>query len=351
MKRKYLKYLLPVLTSFVILFSAVLNLNFRVFADGAGSDATCSSTDTSVDPGDNETQTPFVVNFDAGSGNIVTGVCIKSGSNMFGGNQHSTLITANGTVENGCYTISGIGTQFLTVTRNLSSSNCQGISHLDIEIEPVASPSPSPSPSPSVSPSPSPSASSSPSPSPNPSASPSPSPSVSPSPSPSPTPSPSPSPTPYPSPSPTPNPSPSPSPSPSPTPYPTPTPSPSVSPTPSPVPSPSPSPDDECNGICDNTGGVPSPSPSASPSPSSSPSPTPTPTPSPGPSPSPTSGDQGGTTTSSQPSSQGEVLGAKSPTVLADTGFDKNLISLVMGFASIGLGFTLIFPALLKKES
>ena len=150
MNIKKLSFLLPFLTALIVAVSSFGNFDLNVFADGNGSEAACDNTDTTVDPSDNSSTTPFVFNFDAGTGNTVSGVCIKSGVNMFG-DSHSGLL-GNGTFENGCYTISGVGTQFLTVTRNNTGSSCQGISHLDIETEPAASPSPSPSPSPSSDP-------------------------------------------------------------------------------------------------------------------------------------------------------------------------------------------------------
>ena len=65
------------------------------------------------------------------SGQVVSGVCIKAGTNMFEGDGHSGIL-GNGTYETACYTILGVGTGSLTVTKNFSSDSCQDISHLDI---------------------------------------------------------------------------------------------------------------------------------------------------------------------------------------------------------------------------
>ncbi|MCR4306136.1 MAG: hypothetical protein NUV73_03575 [Candidatus Daviesbacteria bacterium] len=176
----------------------------NILADGENSPVECTNAEGSAQGNDN------ILSVTAPAGEIVDGVCIKSGSNMFGETGHSGVL-GNGTFEDGCYSISGVGTATATVTRVGSGSDCQELSHIDgifgTPITPVSSPSPSPSASPSPSTSPSPS----------PSASPSPSPSASPSPSVSPSPSPTPSPSPSASPSPTPTPTPAASPSPSPT--------------------------------------------------------------------------------------------------------------------------------------
>jgi len=99
-----------------------------VNADGQGSSSACETAVKSPEnPGDTWT-------YDAGAGNIVSGVCIKSGEKMFGGNQHSGVLV-NGTYEDGCYKVSGIGTQTVKVERIGSGSDCQGISHVDVVVE------------------------------------------------------------------------------------------------------------------------------------------------------------------------------------------------------------------------
>jgi hypothetical protein len=66
---------------------------------------------------------------------VVTGVCIKSGANMFPPDTHSGVLD-NGTYENDCYQVSGVGTQTVTVTRiGTPSSTCQAISHIDVVFE------------------------------------------------------------------------------------------------------------------------------------------------------------------------------------------------------------------------
>ncbi len=66
------------------------------------------------------------VTFTAAAGEVVTAVCIKSGNDAFGPDKkHSDLITADGTVGDGCYTVAGIGTQTVTVTRT-DDSRLQG---------------------------------------------------------------------------------------------------------------------------------------------------------------------------------------------------------------------------------
>jgi hypothetical protein len=94
-----------------------------VSADGNGSPDDCKTDfGATGDP---------VASYDAGDGNIVDGVCIKSGSNMFDGNQHSDVL-GNGVYEDGCYEVSGVGTQVATVTRLEDGSDCQAISHIDL---------------------------------------------------------------------------------------------------------------------------------------------------------------------------------------------------------------------------
>src|SRR3989304_751312 len=87
-------------------------------------------SDTSGDP-------VATVNLDVGE--IATGVCIKSGRNMFDGN-HSPVL-GNGIYENGCYLVEGVGTSSVVVTRLGSGNDCQGISHIDVNFN-TYSPSP-----------------------------------------------------------------------------------------------------------------------------------------------------------------------------------------------------------------
>lgn len=99
--------------------------------------------------------------FTTPGGEVISGVCIKSGPNMFG-DGHSEALGSNSNYElNDCYTVSGIGTTSVTVTRNFDSSECQGISHIDIyysasqatptpttQITPTPTDDPSPTPTP-----------------------------------------------------------------------------------------------------------------------------------------------------------------------------------------------------------
>ena len=86
--------------------------------------------------------------YDAG-GDVVTGVCIKSGANMFGGD-HSQVFTQNTANIASCYGITGIGTSNVTVQRTgTPSSTCQAISHIDVI---VGTPTPTPTPTPTVTP-------------------------------------------------------------------------------------------------------------------------------------------------------------------------------------------------------
>jgi hypothetical protein len=50
---------------------------------------------------------------------------------MFDGNKHSGVLD-DGTYEDGCYEVEGVGSPTVTVTRLLDGSSCQAISHIDI---------------------------------------------------------------------------------------------------------------------------------------------------------------------------------------------------------------------------
>ncbi len=67
----------------------------------------------------------------APSGFVVASVCIKSGDDSFGSLKHSALIVSDGAYgSNNCYTVAGIGTGMVTVTRG-ASPPCKDISHVD----------------------------------------------------------------------------------------------------------------------------------------------------------------------------------------------------------------------------
>ena len=130
--RKLLVATAAVMAVVAAISTSAISLTSPASADGDGSPAGCLDTTPGVvgsisgDP---------VATYDAGSGNIVSGVCIKSGANMFGGNQHSGVL-GNGTYEDGCYRVEGVGTQVVTVTRLQSGSDCQDISHIDAVVQP-----------------------------------------------------------------------------------------------------------------------------------------------------------------------------------------------------------------------
>ncbi len=103
-----------------------------------------------------------IIIYDA-SPDIITGVCIKSGVNMWGG-AHSDLL-GNGIVyvnDQECYAIKGVGTSTVGVTRTGEGRECQGLSHIDVlvappecEEEPCTTPTPTVTPTPSPTPTPS----------------------------------------------------------------------------------------------------------------------------------------------------------------------------------------------------
>ena len=118
----------------------------KVSADGNGTPAACETTINISGNANN-------LSYTDPNGNPIDGVCIKSGNNMFGANKHSDPLT-NGTYENGCYTVTGVGTSTVTVIRNFDSNTCQGLSHVDVIVgSPTATPSATPSESPSSTPS------------------------------------------------------------------------------------------------------------------------------------------------------------------------------------------------------
>lgn len=100
------------------------------------------------------TGTDDLITFSAPSGNTITGVCIKSGENMFDDGHSGQL--GNGTFES-CYTVSGVGTGTVTVSRTgTPSSECQGLSHIDVYYSPEITPTPTPTAGPTPTPTPTP---------------------------------------------------------------------------------------------------------------------------------------------------------------------------------------------------
>ena len=118
-----------------------------VFAHGPGAsgEANCENLDggtgapaagsTAENDGDVATITA------TGDGLIITEICIKSGEGSFpphddadGNLNHSEIITEDGVYGIGdCYTVEGMGTELVTVTRT-DSSACHGISHVSYTV-------------------------------------------------------------------------------------------------------------------------------------------------------------------------------------------------------------------------
>ena len=110
----------------------LLSSGDRALGTGDDSPTQCTNAD------DTGVNTPF----DAPSGEIVTGVCIKGGNNTFGTLKHSGLLTVDGTYgTNDCFVVSGIGTPMVTVT-----AVCRSVSHLDINTGPAPTPTPTATP-------------------------------------------------------------------------------------------------------------------------------------------------------------------------------------------------------------
>jgi hypothetical protein len=138
------------LLGMVILAVGILGGGTRLaLADGQGSPAACNdgpNVDGNISPDSDDLATHTVA-----AGNVVTGVCIKSGQEL-----GHTGPLANGTYDgNGnpvapgsptaCYTVSGVGFQTVTVTRVGTGSDCQAISHIDVPFG-VATPTPTSTP-------------------------------------------------------------------------------------------------------------------------------------------------------------------------------------------------------------
>ncbi len=82
----------------------------------------CNGAEVDIDNGADE------VTHDTGSDKIVTGVCIKAGNTAL----HEFLTADPDGPILGCYTIVGIGTSSVTVTRTGDPQGCSGISHIDV---------------------------------------------------------------------------------------------------------------------------------------------------------------------------------------------------------------------------
>lgn len=98
--------------------------SFTVFANGGRNDECEDAQVKSIESGsENE------ISYTASDDKTVVGVCIKSGVNMFADGHSGSLV--NGDYEDGCYSVTGVGTSNVRVSRNKDGRYCQGLSHLD----------------------------------------------------------------------------------------------------------------------------------------------------------------------------------------------------------------------------
>lgn len=78
------------------------------------------------------------VTITADSGYVITSVTVKAGSDQ-SSDSYCTTYTANGTYS--CYTVTGLGTGSVTVTKIGEGQNCKDISHLEaIQVLPTLTP-------------------------------------------------------------------------------------------------------------------------------------------------------------------------------------------------------------------
>ncbi len=116
---------------------------------GTGATGACASPDRTItESGDHEDEHDGNFHISI-SNHTVDAVCIKSGSNMFGGTGHSGPLT-QGSYENGCYSVwISLGGHLVIVTRNSHSESCQSIGHVDLIYDlapPTATPTDTPIP-------------------------------------------------------------------------------------------------------------------------------------------------------------------------------------------------------------
>jgi hypothetical protein len=90
------------------------------------------------------------ITYNAPEDKVISGVCIKSGVNMFGDSHSGPL--GNGTYEDGCYLVEGAGTGSLAVKKLKDGPDCQDISHLDIYLSFQLTPTPTKSAEPTSTP-------------------------------------------------------------------------------------------------------------------------------------------------------------------------------------------------------
>ena len=119
--------MLAVLAAISMMLSVML-----LFADPAGADG--NGTSNQCKTGEVAAGTAISQTYAADDGEVVAGVCIKSGVSI-----GHTEVLGNGLHENGCYSVSGVGTQSVTVELvGDPSPDCQDISHVDVlTTEPV----------------------------------------------------------------------------------------------------------------------------------------------------------------------------------------------------------------------
>ena len=121
-------FLLGTLLSILLISSSTTQF---VLADGTGNPASELECEMALSDNTNDGNVATMV---APSGEKITEICIKAGSaqsNSDGKAHRGGVITSNGNVDNNCYTVSGIGTSTVTVTKIGSGPNCKEISHLD----------------------------------------------------------------------------------------------------------------------------------------------------------------------------------------------------------------------------
>ncbi len=143
---------ISVLVIFSILLIAPAATGMQsAFADGNGSPAECE-TDLNLDSDDSGQSGDEISTILTGE--VVTGVCIKSGKGSFTGDengdddgvncngksckgQHSVKFTEDGFYGNdGCYEVTGLGTIEVTITTTRDDKTCKDLSHVDVMSEP-----------------------------------------------------------------------------------------------------------------------------------------------------------------------------------------------------------------------
>jgi hypothetical protein len=119
--------------------------NSKVYADGNDSPVACNSNPNENPNADNvegSVEGDPEASFDVGAGNVVTGVCIKTGQTPHSGPlDNGTYDGAFNPVapdsDDACYEVEGVGTREVTVTRvGDESPQCQAISHIDVIFAP-----------------------------------------------------------------------------------------------------------------------------------------------------------------------------------------------------------------------